>query len=114
MILSMSLIFVSMQDGPLKDLLILQVNPSLKSVCIRAKLLGVTRDYWLAVRFKSAEEKAEKADDEKAADVVELKEKQQEGKKMAKTTYTEEQINQAIERAKEIGIHAAGQELGIP
>ena len=33
---------------------------------------------------------------------------------MAKTTYTEEQINQAIERAKEIGIHAAGQELGIP
>ena len=81
------------------------------------KLLGMTREYWLAVRFKSAEEKAdkaEKADDEKAADVVELKEKQQEGKKMAKTTYTEEQINQAIERAKEIGIHAAGQELGIP
>ena len=72
------------------------------------KLLGMTREYWLAVRFKSAEEKAdkaEKADDGKAADVVELKEKQQEGKKMAKTTYTEEQINQAIERAKEIGIH---------
>lgn len=98
-------------DGPLTGLLILRVNPALKSVCIRAKLLGVTRDYWLAVRFKSAEEKA---DDGKAADVVELKEKQQEGKKMAKTTYTEEQINQAIERAKEIGIHAAGQELGIP
>ena len=105
-------------DGPLKDLLILRVNPSLKSVCIRAKLLGVTRDYWLAVRFKSAEEKAdkaEKADDEKAADVVKSKgRKAGEGKKMAKTTYTEEQINQAIERAKEIGIHAAGQELGIP
>ena len=62
----------------------------------------------MAVRFKSAEEKAdkaEKADDEKAADVVVLKESKGEGKKMAKTTYTEEQINQAIERAKEIGIH---------
>ena len=86
-------------------------------VCIRAKLLGVTRDYWLAVRFKSAEgkaDKAEKADDEKAADVVKSKgRKAGEGKKMAKTTYTEEQINQAIERAKEIGIHAAGQELGM-
>ena len=95
-------------DGPLKGLLILRINPALKSVCIRAKLLGVTRDYWLAVRFKSAEEKAdkaEKADDEKAADVVELKESKGESKKMAKTTYTEEQINQAIERAKEIGIH---------
>ena len=60
-------------NGPLTGLLILRVNPSLKSICIRAKLLGVTRDYWLAVRFKSAEEKAdktEKADDEKAADVV--------------------------------------------
>ena len=68
---------------------ILRINPALKSVCIRAKLLGVTRDYWLAVRFKSAEEKAdkaEKADDEKAADVVVLKESKGEGKKMAKTT----------------------------
>jgi len=58
-------------------------------VCIRAKLLGVTRDYWLAVRFKSAEgkaDKAEKADDEKAADVVKSKgRKAVEGKKMAKT-----------------------------
>ena len=83
-------------------------------VCIRAKLLGVTRDYWLAVRFKSAEVKADKADDGKADDVVKSKgRKAGEGKKMAKTTYTEEQINQAIERAKEIGIHAAGQELGM-
>ena len=40
-------------DGPLKGLLILRVNPALKSVCIRAKLLGVTRDYWLAVRFET-------------------------------------------------------------
>ena len=77
------------KSGRLTGLLILRVNPSLKSVCIRAKLLGVTRDYWLAVRFKSAEEKAdkaEKADDGKAADVVKSKgRKAVEGKKMAKT-----------------------------
>ena len=96
-------------DGPLKDLLILKINPVLKSVCIRAKLLGVTRDYWLAVKFVDA------TDDNSTINVVESKNsKAGEGRKMAKTTYTDEQIEQAIEKAKEVGIHAAGKELGIP
>ncbi len=111
-------------DGPLKGLLILRVNPALKSVCIRAKLLGVTRDYWLAVRFSTPtdiekagrEEKKPGGDgDGKAADVVELKDSNSgEAKKMAKATYTEEEINAAIELAKEIGIHKAAKELGLP
>ena len=113
-------------DGPLKGLLILRVNPSLKSVCIRAKLLGVTRDYWLAVRFSTPTpndpekvgQDAEKVGgdgDGKAADVVELKDSNAgEAKKMAKATYTEEEINAAIELAKEIGIHKAAKELGLP
>ena len=93
-------------DGPLKGLLILRINPALKSVCIRAKLLGMTREYWLAVRF---------ADDGKAKNVVKSEDKETEDKKMAKKAdYTDEQIQKAIEKAKEIGIHAAGQELGIP
>ena len=44
--------------------------------------------------------------------MVELKQTKGEGKTMA--TYTEEQINQAIERAKEIGVHAAARELSLP
>ena len=113
-------------DGPLSGLLILRVNPSLKSVCIRAKLLGVTRDYWLAVRFSTPTpndpekvgQDAEKVGgdgDGKAANVVELKDSNAgEAKKMAKATYTEEEINAAIELAKEIGIHKAAKELGLP
>lgn len=111
-------------DGPLSGLLILRVNPALKSVCIRAKLLGVTRDYWLAVRFSTPtdiekagrEEKKPGGDgDGKAANVVELKDSNAgEVKKMAKATYTEEEINAAIELAKEIGIHKAAKELGLP
>lgn len=113
-------------DGPLKGLLILHINPALKSVCIRAKLLGVTRDYWLAVRFSTPTpndpekvgQDAEKVGgdgDGKAADVVELKDSNSgEAKKMAKANYTEEEINQAIELAKEIGIHKAAKELGLP
>ncbi len=113
-------------DGPLKGLLILHINPALKSVCIRAKLLGVTRDYWLAVRFSTPTpndpekvgQDAEKPGgdgDGKAANVVELKNSNAgEAKKMAKATYTEEEINAAIELAKEIGIHKAAKELGLP
>ena len=57
---------------------------------------------------------AGKADDNGAADVLELKQKRQEVKNMAKTIYTDEQINEAVELAKKVGIHAAGTELGIP
>lgn len=106
-------------DGPLKGLLILRINPALKSVCIRAKLLGETRDYWLAVRFGTAA-----ADDrETAAEMNQQNQNQQnkqsrqsktaEENNMAKA-YTEEQLQGAIERAKEIGIHAAGKEVHIP
>ena len=105
-------------DGPLKDLLILRVNPSLKSVCIRAKLLGVTRDYWLAVRFKSAEEKAdkaekaEKADDGKAADVV--KSRRRKAGEVKTMEYTQEQIDEILKRAEEVGIHQSAREYSVP
>ena len=128
-------------SGPLKDLLILQINPALKSVLIRARLLDITRDYWLPVRFSSAQADSEaKADqaDETAGDtngqeakatngqdeetVAEKKHlsrkkiKDREDKEMPKktATYTEEQMKSAVEKAKEIGIHAAGREAGIP
>ena len=127
-------------SGPLKDLLILQINPALKSVLIRARLLDITRDYWLPVRFAIQEDGKTKADqaDETAGDangqdakassgqdeetVAEKKHqnrkkiKDREDKEMLKkaATYTEEQLQSAVEKAKEIGIHAAGREAGIP
>lgn len=115
-------------DGPLKGLLILRINPSLRSVCIRAKLLGVTRDYWLAVRFASstsspsteekkddAEEKKDDAEEkvaEQARPVVELENsKAEEGKKM---DYTQEQIDEILKRAEEVGIHQSACEYSVP
>lgn len=86
-------------DGPLKGLLILRINPALKSVCIRAKLLGMTREYWLAVKF---------VDDGKA---VESKHKDTEGKKME---YTQKQIDEILKRAEEVGIHQSAREYNTP
>ena len=98
-------------DGPLKGLLILNINPMVKAVLVRARLLGVTRDYWLAVRFvKNADELIKVSESEKTADTG-----------ASGTTgfaeeapALEEPMMQAIERAKEIGMHAAAQETGIP
>ena len=127
-------------SGPLKNLLILQINPALKSVLIRARLLDTTRDYWLPVRFAIQEDgktEAAKADetagdangqDAKASSgqdeetVAEKKHlsrkkiKDREDEEMPKkaANYTEEQLQSAVEKAKEIGIHAAGREAGIP
>lgn len=110
-------------DGPLKGLLILRINPALKSVCIRAKLLGETRDYWLAVRFGTAAEDRETAAEMNQQNRNQQNQNQQnrqsrqsktaEENNMAKA-YTEVQLQGAIERAKEIGIHAAGKEVHIP
>ncbi len=127
-------------DGPLKDLLILRVNPALKAVLIRARLLGVTRDYWLAVRFRDGSQEEDPIPDSDSATTgaktdtqkkktknninkstkksikKETKKNTTEGGKMGKDqkTYTDEQIQAAVERAKEIGIHAAGREAGMP
>ena len=107
--------------GPLQGLLILRVNQKQSSVLIRAKLLGITRDYWLKVE----PELLPKTDDEHAAPVIEsMQQKKQTeeaemaenkaGKKAEKKTYTEEEIQAALKKADEVGIHAAGKELDIP
>ena len=86
-------------DGPLKGLLILRINPTLKSVCIRAKILGETRDYWLAVSFSNTNITQKERTNKKST---------KEKKDMAK--YSEEQLQKALERAAEIGIHKAAAE----
>lgn len=84
-------------DGPLKDLLLLQIDPTIKAVLIRAKLLGETRDYWLPVRFADGTEK-----------------KKAETEKKPKPVYTDEKRTEMLAKAEEIGITAAAKAYGVP
>ena len=90
---------------------------------IHASILGKWRWYEIEV-LRTVTEPADtttegkidtRADDSGDASVVESKKMDQEDTKMAeKKTYTEEELNAAIEKAKEVGIHAAAKESGIP
>ena len=96
-------------DGPLKDLLILHINPALKTVCIRARLLGIARDYWLAVKFGYSVSNPRASENQT--------EGQPEDNNTTKIMIVEENnmdMNILFDRAKEIGMHAAAAEAGIP
>ena len=104
-------------EGPLKGLEELVSRTDLKNSALKiaVKLLNEQRTYWIRVRIASPE--PEKADSEQVPPVEEpVPEKStgEDAEKPGKTGYTQEQIREALKRAEEIGIHAAGKELGIP
>lgn len=98
--------------GPLEGLEIHKVDRRNSAIRIRQKLLGTEREYWLKVE----EEPMQDVQPEEEAKQKEKKiNKQTEGRDMAeKKTYTNEEIKAALQKAKDVGIHAAGKELNIP
>ena len=108
-------------SGPLKgmDEYIASVDLRNSVATIKARLLGEYRTYHVAVALALEEEKATLAFEEQKAEqdkpVVELEKStvEEETGKMAKTTYTEEQIKDAVALVDKIGNRAAAKELNI-